>query len=635
MDLQRLSPLVPSRPRLLRGRIEGLPGLAVAAILLAALPARADISVRASVSPQRAAVGQSLTLSVEINGAQNVVAPALSNLDGFDARYMGPSTQISIVNGRMNALVQHRYSLVPSRDGHFTLGPFTVEYDGKQYQTAPITVDIVKVSAPPGRGAPGQAGSAPAPQSLRLTLGVAKGEVYLHERLPIEVTLYVGATRVADVQYPTLAADGLSIEKFPEPIQQQEQLDGQTFQVLHFQTTITPLRAGNLALGPATLRLSVLNRRRSAGRNDPFFERFFGDDPFSTERRPLDLRSDPFTLNVLPLPEEGKPVGFSGAVGSFTLQVAASPTELTAGDPITLRMALNGTGNLAESNPPALSSTDGFRIYEPQASKPEGGGAASVSVARTYEQVLIPNDATVRAIPPVRFSYFDPQAQRYETVESQPVALVVRAPQNAPRSEIVVGGVPAPRGAPEEKLGRDIVYIKDDPGHLQERARSWYGSVLFLLWQPLPLLLFIGAVWYDRRRQRLSGDLRYARFSRAGKEARRGLAAAQQALAHSDRGGFYDAVSRSMQEYLGAKLDLPPGGIDAGATRRCGVPNDCADAIERFFVTCEQVRFAPGAGDGDMRGTLSLAQDIVRRLERARRLATPPPVTIEETRAAS
>src|SRR5262249_17243038 len=151
----------------------------------------------------------------------------------------------------------------------------------------------------------------------------------LRERLPIDLMLYIGAIRVADVQYPTLPADGLSLEKFPEPTQNQQTIDGETFQVVHFQTTVIPLRSASLTLGPAALRLNVLNRRRTGGFNDQFFDDFFG-----TERRPVDVRSEPLTLNVLPLPDEGKPADFSGAVGTFNLQVNASPTELNAGDPI-------------------------------------------------------------------------------------------------------------------------------------------------------------------------------------------------------------------------------------------------------------------------------------------------------------
>ena len=587
--------------------------------VVAATPARADLSVRASINPQRAEVGETLSLTIEVKGAQNVTAPALGNIDGFDVQYLGPSTQVSIVNGQVSASVQHRYSLVPIRQGHFTLGPFTVEYQGQQYQTGAVAVDIGAAAPPPAsapqpQAPPGQAAKgAGAGQPLRVTLAVPRSEVYLHEQIPIDVRLYVGNVRVADLQYPTLPGDGLSIDKFPEPSQQRQEIGGQIFQVVRFQTTVIPLRAGTLALGPASVRLNVLTRRRGGGFGDPFFDQFFQNDPFA-ERRPMDVRSDPITLTVLPLPEEGKPASFSEAVGHFTMQVTASPTELNAGDPITLHMNLAGSGSLADAQPPALSNADSFRTYEPRAGKAEGSG-------RSFEQVLIPNDANVHAIPPVRFSYFDPEARRYETLESQPIALTVRPPQQAPGAEVVTGAGPAMRLAPEEKLGRDIVYIKDDPGRLAAPADAWYRSLPFLLWQPVPLLLFAAAVWYDRRRQRLTGDVRYARFTRAGKHARRALAAAEHALAAGHREQFYDQLSRTMQEYLAAKLDLPPGAIDADAVAARGISGECAQRVRDFLTTCEQVRFAPGASDGDMRGTLRLAQDVIKQLERTRRSA--------------
>jgi tetratricopeptide (TPR) repeat protein len=607
--------------------------LVVFCLLASALPspARADISVRASLNAQRAQVGEPLTLAIDVSGVQNVAAPAVT-ADGFDVQYVGPSTQISIVNANITRSVQHRYSLLPLRAGHFTVGPFTVEYEGKTYQTASFTVDVAAAAQPQpphgqagpgppstGQSAANQPGSAPA-SSLRLTLSVPQQEVYLHERVPLDVTLYVGAIRVADVQYPTLAADGLSVDKFPEPSQRQQVIDGDTYQVVHFQTTVVPLRSGALTLGPADLQLNILTRRRNSLFNDPFFQHFFEDDPFGGERRRMDLHSEPIRLNVLPLPEEGKPAPFSGAVGRFTLQVSAAPTEVTAGDPITLRMMLNGSGNLAEAMPPQLVNTDGFRTYETHPGKSEDGGPGSTAVAKSFEQVLIPNDAQVRAVPAVSFSYFDPQTRHYETARTDPIALVVRPSQNAPRQEVFAAGTPGQRVAPEEKLGHDIVYIKDDPGGLSARADHWYGSPLFWLWQPVPLLLFIAAAWYDRRRQRLTGDVRYARFSRAGRQARQGLAAAEKALTRGDSTAFYDAVSRAMQEYLAAKLDLPPGAIDADAVARRGVPADSVQHVAQFFTTCEQIRFAPSSSDGDMRGVLTLARQIVRRLERQRGL---------------
>ena len=217
-------------------------------------------------------------------------------------------------------------------------------------------------------------------------------------------------------------------------------------------------------------------------------------------------------------------------------------------------------------------------------------------------------------IPSVHFSYFDPGTRRYQTIESQPIGLVLGPSPHVQRTEIVGGN--GSQVATAEQLGRDIVYIKDDPGQLRQRATAWYQSTLFLFWHAVPLALFGAAVWYDRRRQRWYGDVRYARFRQAGKEAQQGLAQAEQVLAGSDSQVFYETLSHTLQEYLAAKLDLPPGRIDADAISGCGVPHDCEQRIHEVLITCEYVRFAPGSGDGDLQSMLAAVQDIVNQLER-------------------
>ena len=263
---------------------------------LACPAAASEVSVHASVRPQRATLGEALMLSIEVKGAQNTPAPSL-NIDGFESRYLGPSTQMSISNGQVTASVQHRYTLVPLKPGQFTLGPFPVEHQGRQYHTDPLTVTIAAAQPPPS---PSGRPSSPAQQrpqaasgqnTLSLELSVPRHEVYLHERVPVTVKLYIGAARVSDVQYPQFSKDGFSVEPFSEPTQRRQTRGGQTFTVLHFDTEVIPLRSGSLALGPASLQLNVLTRRRGGSPfSDPFFDRFFQSDFFSTfssERRQL------------------------------------------------------------------------------------------------------------------------------------------------------------------------------------------------------------------------------------------------------------------------------------------------------------------------------------------------------------
>ncbi len=593
----------------------------------------ADIRVQATVRPQHATVGRSLILSIDMTGTRNASAPTI-NVDGFDINYLGPSTQFSITNGQVSASVQHRYSLVALKPGQFTVGPFAVEYQGQQYHTAPLNVTIAaarKPSLPVQRSTPDrtklsqQAGDRE--QGLYLGLTVTQHEIYLHERIQVDVKLYVAATRVSDVQYPTFLKDGFSVEPFAKPTQNQQIIKGKTFTVLHFQTEVIPLRTGSLALGPAILQLNVLTRRQGGSpSSDPFFDRFFQNDFFSTfssRRQRADLRSDPLTLTVLPLPEEGRPVNFSGAVGTFTLNVTAAPTELNAGDPITMRMRISGDGNLVDTAAPTFVDTTGFRIYEPLAGKTNGA-------TKSFEQVLIPRDTSLQSIPSVQLSYFDPQARRYRTVESQPIALVVHPAETAAQKTVITGNAGSPPNQSqreEEHLGRDIVYIKDNPGQLVSQTRPWYGSVGFLLWQPFPVLLFISAWWYDQRRRRRSGDLRYTRFTAAGKQARQGLVDAERLLMQADEQTFYTTIVHILQGYLSAKLDLPLGGTESNTLHSRGVSQTCIQQIETVWETCEHIRFAqgaPGATGKSSHETLSLVRDIIDKLEHDHRQFQTP-----------
>lgn len=576
-----------------------LPRVVILAIVVSATPAQADISASASLNAQNAQVGQAVTLSIELKGAQNVEAPALTGLDDFEAQYVGPSTQVSIVNGQMSASVQHRYALTPKRAGRFILGPFTVEYGGQQYQTNRLQLTVAQPSTAPGAPAAG----APAGDRLRVVLTVPKTEVYFHEVLPMEVTLYVGALQVSDVQYPTVAAEGLSIEPFGQPRQFSQMIEGQRWDIVQFHTSVIPVQAGTRPLGPATQRLNVIERQRQGGMfNDPFF------NAFTSRRRPMEVRSDVVELTVLPLPEEGKPASFNGAIGRFELSAAASPAEVSAGDPITLRMVLQGSGNLTDARPPQLLSTDGFKVYDPQVSNADAGAL------RVFEQVLIPNGTAVTSIPTVRFSYFDPEARQYRTTETAPIAISVRPPEGGSETRILAAD--GERRIVREQLGRDIVYIKDDIGSTHRGSDASYGSWLFLAWQPIPLLLLGGAILYDRHRRRLSGDLRYARFMQAKRHARQGLDRADEALKASQPAAFYDHLSRAMQDYVADKLGLPPGAVDPAVVEQSGVSAETAVQLRELFAAWEQVRFAPAAADGDMRGLLVRAKAIVDRLER-------------------
>jgi tetratricopeptide (TPR) repeat protein len=582
-------------------------GLLVSAAfsLIVASALAADVSVTASVDQNAVAVGESIVLSIDISGAQNVPAPELGNLVGFRARYLGPSTQVSIVNGQVSASVSHRFALVAERAGRFALGPFRVEHAGRTLESNTVEVEV---------GAGGRSGPAAAPrEQLSLAVRPAKTELWAGERVPLEIKLYVGDVRVDDLQLPQVSGEGVIVDRLGQPARQMEVVGGRRYQTLGFRTAMTALRPGDIDLG-ATMSMNVIVPRRRGG--DRLFDQFFGD-AFG-DKRSVEVRADPTRLAVRPLPDAGRPADFSGAIGRFDFTLTAAPNEVAIGDPVTVRMRIAGQGDLSRVGAPRIAAGDRFRAYDPLPQKDEENEGT-----RVFEQVLIPKEAGSIEIPAVRFSYFDTGAGTYRTVTRGPLPLSVRPAAAGERPEVVSGAEPGARPAEAPApLGRDIVYIKDAPGRLAPRAAPLHSRLSFLVLQFLPPFAFLAIVLLIRQRERLAADPRLVRFRQAGGQARQRLAALSRGDANP---AFYDQLAMALTSYLAAKLDLPPGAVDRdrvlGRLSSNGSSEDLRDLVRRFFDLVEGARYAPGAGgQGDRAAALELASGIVERLERVRRV---------------
>jgi tetratricopeptide (TPR) repeat protein len=566
-------------------------------LLVVASTARADVSATLKLDRQRIAVGDVAELSVEVSGAQDVGAPAVAAPDGLRIDYRGQSTSVSIVNGRMSATASHTYAVTAERAGTYTIGPVQVDYGGRTIDAGVVRLLVVA-------GHAGQV-AAPGGQGLRLVAEVSDHRVYLYQPLRLTLRLEVRGVQVADLQYPTVTADGLTVGGFPEPSQRRERGPGGPVDVVEFETEVVPVRTGTLSLGPATMQLSVVVR----GRADPFFGGMFGS------RKPRTLTADPVAIEVVPLPADGRPAGFSGAVGRFTLDVKAKPKAVDAGDPVTFDVTVSGTGSLAQAKPPAVAATPGLKVYDPSEQQTATrDGAVST---RRFEQVVIPERAGTVTIPPIEFSYFDPSAARYVTARGPAVVVAVR-PRASTTPDVVVGAPAPTRATPPKPLGRDIVFIKDDPGTFRPIDAPTAGSAWFWALQLVPLVVLAAVVVWDRRRARFGADPRLARFAGAGAAARRALAAAA-------RSGEPDAVARAYAEYLCAKLDLAPGAVASEAVRsrlvRAGVGAEVVADATGLLEACEHDRYRPAPGGAD--GLLSRAQRVVAALERERRIVAP------------
>jgi hypothetical protein len=562
-----------------------------------------DIQFEATVDRTRVSLGESLQLNLSFYGTQDVPAPDIGDIDGFQLRYLGPSTRMSIVNGQVSTSITHIYILIPLETGTFQIGPFSVSYQGKTFTSQALTIEVVSGPSPPGIGPQGPApGHRALPQEelkdrIFLTIEAGKSNVYVNESVPLSIKLYINRLAVRDIQYPKFEHEGFSIKEFVQPKQYRQTIGGIVYDVIEFNTRMFAVKAGELVLGPAQLDCNLVIRKQVSRRHsmfdDDFFGGFFDDDIFDDffgryETYPFQVTSRPLKITVLPLPKEGRPDTFKGAVGNFQFDAQIQPKEVKAGDPITVTITVSGQGNFDTVSCPTLSSKEGFKVYQPQVKQGQ--------TAKVFEQVLIPQSETITEIPEIIFSFFDPQTKSYRRLSWGPFPITVTKPEGS-ELKIVESPQAVTKIAKEEPLGRDIVYIKEFPGRL--RRRSWYlhRRPGYWFYQLAVLILSISLMIFRKHQEKLRTDERYARRLHAPGKARRGILQAQQFLKQARTEEFFETVHRTMRGYLADKFHLPSGGLTPEIVRQAlgnkGIDEDVLNRLMDIFSACDMARYAP------------------------------------------
>src|SRR5215471_5232249 len=239
-----------------------------------------------------------------------------------------------------------------------------------------------------------------------MKLVVPKQEIYLGESIVVELDLYLhqGIQNVDQFQLAPIPADGFIVsEKKVKGNHRQAQIGNTVYTVIPWSMALKPVKTGQLELGPVTASIIVAipsaNRRR-----DQFF------DPFGllgggNEQRQLSLATETNLIRSLPLPAQNVPPNFNGAVGSYTLTASAGPTNVAAGDPITVKVQISGRGAIESVTLPEQTWKD-FTTYPPT-SKVELTDNLGLQGTKSFEQVVVPQTPEIKELPPVSFSFFD------------------------------------------------------------------------------------------------------------------------------------------------------------------------------------------------------------------------------------
>lgn len=598
-----------------------------------------EVKFEASIDKNSVAIGETAQLGLTFYGTQNVPAPDIGNIDGCEVRYLGPSTMMTVINGAVSTSITHMYKVQPLRMGKFQFGPFSFKYEGNTYKSnsAFLTVSEEKPKEIKEEAREAVAGenildSLELKDRLFMTLKADKSRAYTNELIPVTIKFYSNNLNISDIQLPSFNQEGFSKAQFEEPKQYRERMGGLLFDVLEFKTSIYGTKAGDYRIGPAKLKCNLVVRKRTRSAS-PFDDDFLNEprgrspyfDEFFTryERYPVELKSDEAQIILSPLPALGRPDDFSGAIGDYQFIFQAGPKKVKVGDPVTLKMEINGAGNFNTVIIPKLDNTDDFRVYEPQA-KTEPN-------RKTFKQVLIPESDKVYQTPKVVFTYFDPDKKEYKSITQGPVPLEVEKITEAPAQVIGATQITPPALAPagfgasledrkEEPQG-DILYIKETLGRVHAKDHRIYNSLLFLLIFVIPLIMLICLYIVYARKDRLARDTRYAHRARAFKDMRLEFFELKHRLKSNDAKGFYETLFKTMQHYIGGKLYLPVAGLTFDTVepvlRSKDVDIEIMNKIKNIFEVCDRAKFAlSNIDEFKMKDDMKELEEIIRYFER-------------------
>lgn len=576
-----------------------------------------EISFQATVDKKELTMDDRLTYTLTVTGAREA-QPELGEIKGFEVLGSSTSTQVSISNGQTQISKSFQYNLIPLQEAVIVIPSATMRYGGRTYKTHPIVVRVVENKpAAPSAGAPAR--------RLFVKTEVDKKEAYVNQQITLTFKLYASQLRISDLQYTPSPTVGFLQESLGGERSYRETLGGLRYEVVELKKAIFPISSGEMTVGPAELRGNKLIPKETQRRGfiDDLFEEDFFFSPFRYQREPFLLRSQPIELTIKPLPAEGRPKTFGGSVGSFSLGVEASPRTVRVGEPITVTMKITGAGNLDAVTIPHVATEDRYKSYAPEVETRRMVAGEKVAGEKIFKQVLIPLQPGQQHLPPVIFSYFDPDEDKYKTVRKAPIPITVAAAPEGEELRLVEA--PSSTGAKRgiELLKKDILYIKDNPGDFRKVGREFYQSRLYWGAHLLPLL-FLLLVWRVKSRQeKIRSDLVYARRIGASRAARRRFKEARRYLKEGSGEKFYQEAHRAFIRYLGDKLGLPSGAVDPEAVVRrlepAGADPRVLDEVRTCFQTCDRARFAPGGADrAEMAKFLETVERLIGQLEKLR-----------------
>ncbi|MCX7712088.1 MAG: BatD family protein [Chthoniobacterales bacterium] len=598
-------------------------------------------SVQAKLNREQISVGEVAILEIVVSGSTNADIPPQINIDGLEIHPRAQSTQVQIINFQSSIRVSRSYEVRPLREGDFVIPSISVRVGRQVLQTQPLRLRVIRQSPsqqahkgsaiqipaptlppsqgypplPPGLQSPGpQVGNRSGNEQSRpvwMELILPEGPLYVGQRVPVELRIYLDQRFQFDVhELGQIMGEGFVAEKFSEPQRRTEVRNGISYEVASLQTTLSPVKAGNLQIPPIRAKMSVISSGQFPGSS--IWEDFFGFDPFGMfdtllgQRREFEVESNGVSLEVHQPPKEGQPPDFTGAIGQFQIRQRVEPARSEVGEPIKLIVEITGSGNFNAIQPPELEETDGWRVYS-GSDNFQPMDSVGFSGKKTFE-ITIVSLREVQLTPSAKFTYFDPTQKKYVTLRADPQPVLVRGkdqrlPSAQQPPQVAVSPTPP---SPTVKKAEDAKEEKKEEQNKKldlsfEPALVWRKESFvplpfrteFLIANSAALLSALAFTIFLLLRRAANSES--ARIAKIRKEQQKILSRISREP--KDTRIFLGEVWDFLRLESALRMNLSVDLADAHSLLEstCNLPADLVEDIRRILSACDEARFASRA----------------------------------------
>ncbi len=552
-----------------------------------------DISVTSSLTETNIFSGESVRLDITISGQSlnSIDRPELPLVDGL--RWLSgstsQSTNYSYVNGRPTVSYTYGYSFIAQTPGDYTFPTLTIDVNGTQYSTSPISFKVLDPSTI-------DQGNAARSPDIYVRLEPSTDEPVVGEQVIANIVLYFkNEVEVASYQpSPGWKAEGF----WKEDLENRQQarttstlIGGVRYQrAVLLQTAIFPTKSGVLTLSPFEVVVQVRNRNR---RRDIFS---FG---MGQERK--ELQTLPITINVRPLPDID--AVYSGAVGKFQISRIINPETAFVGETVEITTTISGKGNIPLIIKPEYEFPESLELYDPQESSSITRNNQEIGGTKTFTDIIIARNEGEYVIPEQQFAYYDPERERYSTVRLP--ALTFYAERD-PRL--------ASNAATEYRFDvQPITGLANwEPVKSEPLLRK--GWIWMLLVLPVASL-GIGFV-IKSHNDRMNNDSAFARSQKARELADEALSQAENS---TDIKNGYHFIEKALFQFISDKLDLPRAGLSAQELEEKlleKTDSEISREVKRILNKCETITYAPNTSQEGLQTDIERVRELIKKIGR-------------------